>query len=618
MRALPRSLWLLLGGCLLLALVLFFDLIPFLRGGFGWQWGYEAAPLLRVLPAALAILVYCLGLVWLLRWERAWPLLAWSLGGVVLLTLAALAVRSDNVIYELFVRTASGLVTGPHLAGAEIDWSNWLNWPQTMAAFEGRSVHVVQSGPGLPLWYAGLDHLLDGLPALSDPLQRALLPYQCQNYALLAYSPGEWASAWFGMLMPLWAGLAVFPLYSITRRLSGDSTARYAVGWWPLVPALLVFTPTWNTVFPLLALLIFWLLLRGLDGSPAWLLTSGLLCGLLLFANYAPVPLLGLLGSYTLLHFRAAPRRAVIAGVWFGLGLVLPWGIYWMASGLSPVDLLSFALAGHLDLARAYLPWLWLHFWEWALLTGIPLIVLWLWLSIRRRLATPASTLGLALALTMLILILSGTARGETGRVWLFFAPFVLISAAAGLDSLGRSAAGWRLVTLGQAALLLVLLATWNFIEAGDMQPPPEPPGAVMAGQSADADFAGLFRLTGWDAETESDAIVLRLNWDAEVQMTKSYWFAALLVAPDGSTPEDAVVWQPLETRYPTTCWRPGQTVGDTIRLPLPDHAQTGDWWLSLSAFADESRPEAHLPVTLADGTQDTQLGLGPVPQSSP
>jgi hypothetical protein len=327
------------GLSLLLAIVLLFDLIQFLRGGFGWQWPYKPVPLIRVLPLIAALIVYVSGAFWLLRRAQKWPLLLWTAGAVVLLSLAALWVRSDDLLYELFIRTVSGVVSGPHLAGAEIDWSNWLNWPQAVAAFEGRSIHVLQSGPGLPLWYAALNRILAVFPDLSANLQKPLLPLQCHNYALLAYPPQVWASAWFGILMPVWAGLTVFPLYVVSRRMGGDGAAGLTVTWWPLIPALLAFTPTWNTIFPLLAVIAFWLLLRGLGGRAIWLLASGAVCGLLIFANYAPVPLLGLFGFHVLLHYRRQMRQAVIIGLWFGLGLALPWLLYGLASGLTPFDL---------------------------------------------------------------------------------------------------------------------------------------------------------------------------------------------------------------------------------------------------------------------------------------
>ncbi|HLV35494.1 MAG TPA: hypothetical protein VKY59_10290, partial [Spirillospora sp.] len=391
--------------------------------------------------------------------------------------------------------------------------------------------------------------------------------------------------------------------------------ARLAVIWYPLVPALVLFAPTWNTVYPLFALLAFWLLLRGLNSGAGWLLGSGLVCGLLLFANFSLLPLLGLLGFYALLHDLWLARRRwyrpVIVGLWFGSGLAAPWLVYGLASGLTPLDLFQHAMANHLILDRPYVPWLWLHFWEWALLTGIPAAALWLMLAVRRR-RTPAGGLALALLLTLLVLIFSGVARGETGRVWLFFAPFVLICAADVLNA-DKPASSWLAVSAGQGILLVTVGAAWLLISAPNMVPPPAPPGPVTASRPADATFAAGFRLVGWDARLTGEAIELRLNWQVSQQMTTPYWFAALLVAPDGSLPQESFVWQALDTEYPTTCWKPGEVVGDTVRLPLPDEVQPGDWWISLTVFGDESDPEVRLPVRLPDGTQDDQVGLGPV-----
>lgn len=620
MRALSRPWLILLALSLGVALLLLVDAVPLLRGGFGWQWPYDPVSPVRVVPLLAAMAVYVAG-AWALlrhRQQTRW-LLIWSFAGVVALSLAGLWLRADDVVYELFIRTASGVTTGQHLAGAEIDWSDpaWLNWPQTVEPFVGRSGHIVLSGPALPLWYGALNTALDQVPAVTDPLHRALIVYQCRNYALLAYSPAQWTSAWFGMLMPVWAGLAVILLHAITRRLVDDDgqAARLAVAWWPLVPALVLFTPTWNTVYPLGALVAFWLLLRGLQGGAGWLVASGLVAGLLIFANFSMVPLLGLFGFYTLLHDlwlrRRGLRRPIVAGLWFGLGLAAPWVMYWLLSGLSPLDLLDHAMANHLILDRPYLPWLWLHSWEWALLTGLPLIALWLVWALRRK-PDNGGVLALALLLTMLVLVISGTARGETGRVWLFFAPFVLISAAASLNR-ERAARGWLLISTGQAALLVAVAGTWLLINAPDMNPPPQTPGPVTVAHAAQATFGEDFRLVGWEAQAADDHLTLHLNWQPLRQMTTPYWFAALLVAPDGSLPQDTTVWQALDTRYPTTCWQPGEIVGEVVRLPLPDQPMPGEWWISLAAFADESQLEQRLAVSLPEGTTDDQIGLGPV-----
>lgn len=636
-------------GSLLLALLLALDLLPFLRGGelWHWQWRYDPAPLARAIPLLLATGGYLAGLWALRRTERAGPLLVWSFLGAAIMPLAVVALRADDVLYELFARTASGLTTGPHLVAAELDWGGgaWRDWPAVMAAYHVRSGHVALSPPGLVMGYGLLNAVFAALPGLADPLFRALLPYQCHNFTLLVYTPAEWASAWFGMLMPLWAALTVFPLYAVARRLGGAEAARRAVTWWALVPALVMFAASWNTVYSLLSVTAFWLLLVGLERERGalWLVLSGAVSGLLTFANFAAVPLPGLFGFYVLLQYLLDERRRddplpwtrpVMVGVWFGTGLILPWLLYWLASGLMPFDLLAVALPWHLSLERDYVPWLWMHSWEWALFTGVPLVALWLWAAWRRarRWRETGPVLGLALLLTMIVLVLSGTARGETGRVWLFFAPFVLLAAVeatpppnprackardpaggAGERNAQRTPQQWAAITVAQAALMLALAITWPVMEVHDLTPPPDPPGGLEATRPAGATFGDSFRLAGWDADVGAGTGTLRLDWQAIAPMTTPYWFAALPVAPDGTTPAEAVVWQAVEGRYPTTCWTPGERVGDTVTLPLPPDAPAGEWWISLSAFADVGRADERLPVMLPDGSQDTQVGLGPV-----
>ena len=617
-----RFIYLLAGICGLLALVLLFDLVPFLRGGFGWQWPYVPVALTHMLPLLIVAVIYVVGAGLLLqRTQRDGWLLIWSFLGIVTLSLAGLYLRSHDLIYELFVRTASGVTTGQHLAGVEINWSdpNWVKWPVTVQPFVGRSGHIVLSGPALPLWYGLLNAVFEQLPTVANPLHQALVPYQCRNYDLLAYTPAQWASAWFGMLMPVWAALSVWPLYYVARRLAGQATARLAVSWWSLVPALVLFTPTWNTVYPLVAVVAFWLLMRGDDEfvHPIWLVLAGLLTGLLTFANFSLLPLLGLLGFYTLLRNLWLKKqnliRPLIVGLWFTVGLIVPWLIFWLVSGLTPLDLFNFSMSNHLILDRPYVPWLWLHFWEWTLLTGVPLVGLWLWWALRRE-RTPVGALALALFLTLGLLIVAGVARGETGRVWLFFAPFVLICAAAGLDSLkDATKRPWFLISGSQIILLSVVAGTWMLINAPNMSPPPESPGPTVTNQPVDATFGSAFELIGWDAQQMDDHVQLNLNWQVLERVATPYWFSALLVAPDGSLPQDSQIWQALDTRYPTSCWQPGEQVGDSIGIVLPADAEAGEWWLSLSVFADKNDPENRMHVILPDGSEDNQVGLGPL-----
>lgn len=166
---------------------------------------------------------------------------------------------------------------------------------------------------------------------------------------------------------------------------------------------------------------------------------------------------------------------------------------------------------------------------------------------------------------------------------------------------------------IAQVALMVALATTWDTMFAPDIRPTPPPPAPYENALPLDVLFGDAFRLVGWHGEAVDNQIQLFLNYQSTRQLSIPYWFAVLPVAPDGSTPVEAFVWQPNATRYPTTCWQPDQIVGDRVEIPLPENPQSGDWWLSLVAFPDAADPMNRLIITLPDGTQDTQIGLGPV-----
>ncbi|MFW5772296.1 MAG: hypothetical protein ACOCZH_03150 [Phototrophicaceae bacterium] len=643
----PRPVRLIVALVVVLALALAVDVSPWLRGGYGWRWSHEPPTLARLLPFGLALVIYVAGALWLAaRSRRTLPLLLWAALGTLALSLAVAHTRDGDVLYALFTRTVSSVATGPHAAAAQIDWrgDDWLAWSQVMPTLNR---HAALSPPGLPLIYALLNDTLGHFPALAHRLQSGLIGYQCHNYALLEYTPAQWASAWFGVLMPLWAGLTVFPLYAAARRLVAPSSARWAALWWPLVPGVLAFAASWNTVYPLLATLALWLLITGLDragldrrGISGGLLLAGAgaATGLGLFMNFALVPILGVFGFYTLGHYIWVERRRdpatpfwrpVMAGLWFGAGMLLvPWIPFMLAGGDSPLAILLTAMRDHLELDRPYWFWVVMHVWDWVLWTGLGLFALALVAVWRWRHADSPPLLAGALLLTLLIVTLSDTARGETGRVWLFLSPLLLVAAAQSLESLAGSPKaarrGWMAVTGGQAALALVVAGWIGAMSTPELfRPPPPPVAPLEIATAADVVFRpgaadGAFRLDGWSAryEAESDSIELVLQWRGVEAMTQPYWLGVLPVRADGMVGE-MVLWQPGEfagrdNRYPTTCWQPGQVVGDAVRIPLPPEA-AGEWWLSLAAFGDDSHPEGRLTVSTPADAEAVQVGLGPV-----
>lgn len=628
MSRFPRIITFTLLASITLAVSILFDVLPIFRGAeiLNWQWGY-IAPTLRAIPLVICTVVY-LFVAWRLFKRRPRWLILWSIIGTVVLSFAVIYVRFDNVLYEQWLRTVSGLTTGQHLAGAVIDWSSQrtlTQWADVMLDFDTLSGHIALSPPGIPLFYGGLNTILKNIPAITQPIYAKLLPNQCHNYLMLDYTPAEWTSSVFGMLMPLWSALAVFPLYACAKRLTGHY-AKWVIIWWALVPSLLIFTPNWNSLYPLLALLAFRFYLVGLESTRfkairSWFI-GGFFVSLLTFANVSLAPLPAIFGFYTLLHYIRNERtikpfyRPLMIGLWFGLGTISVWVIYYVVSGgTTPLDILDVAMGRHLGQERKYLPWVIFHFWEWAFFTGIPLILLWLWASWKqlRDIRNRGSIVALSIVLTLLVLVISGTARGETGRVWLFFSPFVLIGVVELFQylDLQSNRVGW-LITWAQAIFMLAVCITIPAVDVLDFKAPPDAPDIITNTRQIDVGFGEELRLVGWDGEIVDNDLLLTLTWQTRHQILRPYWFAALLVDPEGNPSGEAKVWQPFETRYPTTCWQPNTFLSDQIRLPLPDEPLNGDWWISLAILPDDENPNNRLVVTLPDGSQDIQLGLGP------
>ncbi len=599
-----------------IALIIALDLVPILRGGeiFNWLWPYTPLAVHRLAIFSASVMLYLLIALILISRAHHRAGVVWAAIGVVLLSLMATWARTGHPIAELYDRSLSLTATGPYATSALIDWSQgqWLDWTTIMVDYRDVSRHVALSPPLLPLLNHTVTLGIDAVPALDVNLQRLVLPYQCHNYTYLSFTAAEQATVIFGILMPVWAALAVFPLYGLQRHFIRQA-APYVPILWALVPSLVMYGASYNTLYPTFGLLSFWWLVLGIDArlGIGWLIASGVMMGLLVFANLSIVPLALFFGFYTLLHYgiHQYPQRPlyrpVLVGLWFGLGVLIVWGGFMLIGGSSPWAILQVAFDSHLALDRPYVPWLWMHFWEWALLGSVPLVTLWLGsLVVARR---PLNALALALAVTMLVLLLSNTARGETGRVWLFFTPVVML-AIARPDYTLRD---WRALYAAQAVMLIVLVGTWNVMEAPDVQAPPPTPPPAPALNSIDVPFDAGFTLVGWGGQVVDGAIDLSLAWRGDQFVTTPYYFAAIAVAPDG-TLSDSVVWQPQATTYPTTCWY-GQRVGDRITIPLPADAPATGWYVSLSAFADVDAPLMRVPLVLPDGTRDQQIGIGPI-----
>jgi hypothetical protein len=619
----------LVGLTLLLAAAFWRDWWPGLRGGFGWRWPYaapELGRLVRLLPGALTLAAYGAGL-YLLRRRPAPVYVAWCVAGAAALPIALLYYLGDPALH-LLGRTITEGATGAFWVAVEMGapLAALRDWPAWMVRAEGISSHMAISPPGYPLLYGLAAQALGALPGLAHWLAAPIRALQCHHSVLMRLDDGALASAWVGMAAPLWGALAAAPLYGLARRQADESLARRATALWALVPSLAIFTGLLATPYPLFAVGACALFGRGLALCRAgkrralWLALSGALLALGVLFSISLLPLGLTLGLWALLEAwrkEATLRRRLahlLSLAWPCLaGVALVGGLYTLVAGHTPWDVFAASMQFHLGhIERPYWPWVALHSWDYLLFFGPALTGLSLW-GIRRA-RHGAARLSLAVWLTLLVLVISGTGRGETGRIWLFFMPLTLLGAAEALRGLSRR----ELVALAaaQALWLLVLAAVLRPVGIS-ITPPPRYVAPPVQAQLAPLDvaFGPALRLRGYQAVQEGDRLLLTLRWQATAPVTEEYTFSALLVSPEGPLAA-AADWRPLEGGYPTTCWpcAPQGEVLDQVALPLGEAPVSGAWWLSLSAYTlDAAQQPQRAPVCPAEGPCDGQLGLGPV-----
>ncbi len=619
------------------------DALPWLRGDVPWipllgrwRWPYGHPRWPWLVGSALGVALY-VGGAWRLLVRSAHtrrvsfplPLLLWTFVGAALLPLLLLTLEG-RPIFLLFTRSASVVTSGYHYAAAvSPDLGDTLrHWPEFIAAIRQKTHAeppggVMLSPPGLLALYEGVEQLLKAAPPIAGQMGSIVRPLQCQNLDMMTWSDAVMASAWLQMYMPLWAALAVAPLYRLGALLFDRQRARLAVTLWALVPGLTIFTPRFNVFFALIALVMLLGLWRGLlRERPPWIAGSGFVLSVGLLFNLSLMPL-GLLAGLTILGYRLLTgppelRLALRDLALFGIGCASAWAIYWVLSGVSPLAIANKTLGTHYKLYRPYLPWLLLHPYDMAIFTGIPVMILALGriaqLRRLRRKGTailPADVFAGAAALTLALVTLSGTARGETGRVWLFFAPVWLLLAA---DRLALLNSRERLGFLGLQALCLLSMAAVLRANFTALTEPPRP-AAVAQGAtfSVNARFArGEDRATlvGLSVDTTPTTVTLHLHWRADTRINRPYVLALVSVPPDGSPPA-SLTWNPQGWNYPPSCWTPGREFVDTVTVRLGDRPIPGDWLFSLSILDAFSREP--MQVTLPDGTVSAQVGIGPV-----
>ena len=469
-----------------------FDLVPQLRGPAPyppeWQWRHRPRSLARAWPA----LPFGAALVGLVAWSgstsaqrRPRRAAAVVIGGAVLMgtafPLALVSSEDGGLVAHLVRRTASPGYLSYHAVAASHERHDLARFLQDYPArLPGLPMHAATHPPGAIVAFAGLIAFFEDAPGLTHTLDRPIAAAcgreldSCGPYVAALEAPARVAALAGPVAAHVLAVLALLPIAALAFGLTRDPlAAARTAALWPVVPAVALFLPALDPAIALPVTTSLAALRGAIAAERTWrwiagALLAGAAAAVASYLSYgAPVFLaVGVLAvvagapSEILARRRGPLVRALAAAAAatltfffapMALGLHDPWASARAALALH---------AGEYTARRSYTLWLAFGPLDLALFLGVPVTVGFaahLLRAARGRtwlVLPPPTRLAVGLALGLGLLFLSGTVRGEVGRLLVPLMPLGLLAGMLRLEERpgpDAAPAAWT------AALLMLL-----------------------------------------------------------------------------------------------------------------------------------------------------------------
>jgi hypothetical protein len=371
------------------------------------------------------------------------------------------------------------------------------------------------------------------LPALADAIAMPLRTLQCHNAGLMALDNAQIASAAIGMLLPFLGGLAVWPLYAFARRVTNSSAAATTALLFPVLPLFAMWMSQWDQIYPRLLFLGLYLAHAGLETNSCWrIFAAGVPLSIASFFSVGNFVLMVIVSLYGIawFWFRRASLRPSIArslrlAIVFAIGCISIWLLYWLFCGVNPLSVISTGSRLAFESTtgnRSYGVWLFGNPIDFLVFLGFPIAIL-LAYNLISHISFPKSLAPITLATfgTLLLLWLSGSVRGEVGRLWMYFGPLVLLIAIGWSEERSSSIANryssrntfYASLAILLAAQLPIMNTRW-LVNDSFLDRPPErsavlrPPPVSF---TTPAVFADQIALRGYDARLIDHAVEINL-----------------------------------------------------------------------------------------------------------
>ena len=453
-----------------------------------WVWNRAALPPYHPLSWAIPLIALgtyvalaLLGGKWLAKRREAWLVVLGPLALLVasfwhwsLMELPNPGAGPERWPASLYFQATSGYFT----VARSIDdlgkfLTNYASWtrqadnfhlgthPPGLIVLQRLTIEAFQKNPeaGSQLERITPSRLIDGFQIIDTPLPPA------ERSALIAIALGTWLASLLTMI----------PIYGLVRIGGTKVQAWWAALFWPVVPAASLFIPVGDSLYPLLAMTILWLLLGSFRlrmGLIALLAGAILWIGMMLSLAFVVV---AAIGGLTIIYLSLAEGRfgrGLITLLAFGAGMALPTEILYDSLDLNLVEVWRINLAKHAGfyeaMPRSYLPWIMIDLVEFAVVAGPGLfLVATIHILARggRKDAPAIDRLLLVWLILLIMLDLSGRNRSEVARLWLFLAPMVMMGAGRILGEPKGSRIESQLPTLALVVSALLSLAAMGWTE---------------------------------------------------------------------------------------------------------------------------------------------------------
>lgn len=545
-------------------------------------------------------------------------LLAFVFASGVLLQTAATAVVEPYPLRGLALRQYSDFTGGYFTVGARVDdLGAWLGrFAQEMESY---NVHAERHPPGLPMIFWLGTQLFKPFPALADGMASWLRPLACFDLRAASLNSAQIASGLFGIVLETVAAwLVPVALFFYVRRVSNARAAAFSALLYPLAPGALMWASQWDRSFGLFAMAGLILVERllalspeGRGGTSPWELGEGAISAFLLgltlsigvLMSFGNLPIVMLCGLYAIARiwqidrFRSW-RLRIAQGLFVLLGFASIWLIMIVFFNFDLINTYRTAMRIHLELQRDYWPFVLWHAWDIFTFIGLPLVVIALLLTWRQ---SPALTF--AWVTTIAAQCLLHVARGETGRVWMYFAPVIVALAGMWLADQHEETKKRREFSIPSFlrffVLILLVVQAIAHIRLlrviGYGVDPITAPNATLPANLTPTNIRfepnGELQLLGYTlkptlAPGESASLDLYWKLDSAAQLpTARKVFVHVTDTPEDQNRIAEHDGRPANWTLPTTCWLPGQVIRDTHPITVDPDARPGDYYVLVGLY---------------------------------